>query len=276
MEKIKRTLAKWRELPPEPLPLASIETDPALQPRADDAVSYRDRLRLEQASDEHIAHMRALVEVRSIDTEPVLVAKCGGRLLLVDGHHRLEAYRRAGRETIPARVLAIDRRAAVMASKLVNADATKLPMHLEQKRDALWQYLAEVTARGRLPLPASLREIAATFGVPNTTAQRMAKKVAKIDARDYSPEACDPGTGWPRWRHAKGNAPRDRFADVPLETRQRAQAERLAAKVAKLWADAGPEVAELAAGLLRAEGRDDVADLLDAVEDAAVGDPDDY
>lgn len=278
MEKIQRTLAKWRELPPVPLPLASIETDPALQPRTEDAVGPKDRAKLRRGSDEHVARLRALVEDRRSDTEPVLVAKCGERLLLVDGHHRLEAYRRAGRETIPARVHVTTRPSAVTVSKLVNCDGVKLPMHPDQHRDALWQYLAEVTRRGRLPLPSgvSLRSLAAAFGVANTTAQRMANKVPQIDARDYGPEACDPGTGWPRWRHVRGNAWRETLADVPPDKRRQAQAERLAEKVAKLWADAAPGVAELAAGLLRADGRDGAADLLDAVEDAQTGDHGDY
>src|SRR6185312_6206370 len=131
-------------------------------------VPYADKARTEASSEDHTGTMLlALRASKEVQLEPVLLAEIDGGLLVVDGHHRLSAYQRAQRETIPARVTPMGRRMAVMVSKLVNCEGRALAMHREQRAEAAWQYLAEVTRRGALGLPVgeSLRTVWKQFGI---------------------------------------------------------------------------------------------------------------
>jgi hypothetical protein len=61
----------------------------------------------------------------------------------------------------------------------------------EQRRDAAWQYMAVVTRRGAVGLPAgeSLRTIVGRFGIGYGTAQRMLCKLPEVNPKDWSSEA---------------------------------------------------------------------------------------
>jgi hypothetical protein len=215
---VQRTLSDWLALPIAMAPLEGIETAEALQPRTRDVVSARDRYRLDDASELHIARLRDdLAVFPGKEVDPLLVAEVDGRRLLVDGHHRKEAYRRAGRRAVPVRLLALSVAEAVMVSKLVNCGGVKLPLHPEQAKEAAWQYLAHVTGRGRRPLPLgqSCRAIAGTFGVSKSTVCRMIETLPKVKLEEFGEDALDPGTSWPRWRHCRGNAWRDALGEFP-------------------------------------------------------------
>lgn len=271
MMDIQRTLADWLAQPVAVIPLERIETNEALQPRSRDVVAARDRYRLDEASELHIARLRAdLAAFPAKEVEPLLLADVDGRQLLVDGHHRKEAYRLARRSVVPARLLRLSMGEAVMVSKLVNCGGVKLPLHPEQAKEAAWQYLAHVTERGRQPLPPgqSRRGVAATFGVSKSTVCRMIEMLPKVKLGDFGEDALDPGTGWPRWRQCRGNAWRDVLDDVPLDDRLRLKAEKLAEKLAAMLDKAGPTVSRMATSILLAERRDDAADSLEQYLDA--------
>lgn len=262
---IQRTLVAWQALPVTIVPLEGIETAEALQPRTRDVVAARDRYRLEEASQLHIARLRDdLAAFPGKEAEPLLVAKVDGRQLLVDGHHRKDAYRQARRRVVPVRLLRLSMGDAVMVSKLVNCGGVKLPLHPEQAKEAAWQYLAHVTERGRRPLPSdqSRRGIAGTFGVSKSTVCRMIEMLTKVKLGDFGEDALDPGTGWPRWKYCKGNAWRDAFGDVPLDDRLRHKAERLRMRIAAMLDREGPKVSRMACEGLLAERKDEAADLL--------------
>jgi len=192
------------------------------------------------------------------DLEPVLVAHVGERPLLVDGHHRLKAYRLERRETIPARVLVVTLEQAVMASKLANLDGAKLPMHSEMRRDAAWQYLALVTLRGTLGLPAgeSLRTVGARFGIAHNTVRAMLDRLPEVDPTQFGTEACDPGTGWPRWKFLRESTWKGGLEAMTEERKLRWQAERMAARLARVMDGADLDVIRLAVRFLALEGRD--------------------
>lgn len=198
---IERALQRLQAAEVQHLPLRALETDEALQPREARMVPFREQARAERRSEEHAGTMRlALEAAHTIELEPVLAAGVGGALFVVDGHHRLKAYRLAKRKTIPARVLPMKHRAAVLISKLVNCAERALEMHPEQRRDAAWQYLAAVTHRGAegLPTGESFRTIAGRFGIGKDTVQRMLRTLPKVNPWDHEGHL-DPGTGWPRW-----------------------------------------------------------------------------
>jgi ParB-like chromosome segregation protein Spo0J len=229
------------------LPLAALKTDDTFQPREARMVPFKDQARVERRSEEHVGTMRlALEATHSNELEPVLVAEVDGVPFVVDGHHRLKAYSRAQRETIPARVLPMTRTGAVLVSKLVNCAERALEMHPEQKRDAAWQYMAAVTQRGAIGLPESLRFIAGRFGIGKDTAQRMLRKLPEVNPRDWEGDALDSGTGWPRWKSVREWPQREHDAEMTMEQLIQREAEKTVKKMGVLMYDTSPEAWRLA------------------------------
>jgi len=273
-ERLESLLAEWRAIEPQQATLGHIEQAEAYQPRNNRLAPYKDRGRLEDASEAHVADLASkLGDGRDLD--PLLVARIDGTLYLIDGHHRMKAYRRAGRQSVPVRIRDSTLADALTASKAVNCDGVKLPMHAEQRREAAWQYLAMLTMQGRRDLPEgeSQRGIGRTFGVGKDTIGAMLRKLPKVNPGDYSADACDPGTDWPQWRIVKGNAWRDAFADVPEDLRERHKDERRAAKLARLIDSDGLDAFLRSLRLLEVEA---VTTAADRLAEAGGSEGDDY
>jgi len=193
---IKPLLAEWRKIKPEMVPIASIKTAGAYQPRIDRLPPFKDRRRMSETSQRHADILTGKLGDGQ-NLAPVLVARINGQLYLIDGHHRLDAYRRAERECIPARIRDSTKKQAIRASLAVNCDFVKLPMHPEQCREAAWQTIALLTHQGKRELPqgVSRRDIGRTFGVSHDTIATMTKRLEHVNPADFTPEACHPGTG---------------------------------------------------------------------------------
>lgn len=225
MQNWTETLEAWRALPARRIKRSKIKIDPAFQPRNPFAVGFKNQHRVKQESEDHSRLLKDRLEVCP-ELEPILVAEIEGKLFVVDGHHRLKAYKASGRSEIPAKVYETYWGAAVIVSKLVNLDHRALRMHKEQAREVCWQYLANVTQRGRISHTeaTSYRKVAALFGVSPDTAQRMVKALPLIKLEDFTDDALDPGTGWPLWRFCKGNGnPFELVPDYKLAERQAAK-----------------------------------------------------
>jgi len=228
---IKTLLAEWRKIKPERVEIGSIHTDAAFQPRNARLPPFKDWGRMKKTSQQHTEVLtRKLEDGRNL--APILVARIDGQLFVIDGHHRLDAYSRAKRACIPARIRDSTKKQAVRASLAVNCDFVKLPMHPEQCREAAWQCIALLTHQGKHELPQGIsrRDIGRTFGVSHDTIATMTKRLEYVNAADFPPEACHPGTGWPHWKYVKGNAWRDVNIEVAPEARNQHRAERLAVK----------------------------------------------
>jgi uncharacterized ParB-like nuclease family protein len=246
-------------------------------------VPFKEKTSTEACSEEHIGGMLlALRASTEVQLEPVLLAEIDGGLFVVDGHHRLRAYQRAQRETIPARVMPMGRRMAVMVSKTVNCSDRALKMHAEQRTDAAWQYLAEVTRRGTLGLPAgeSIRSVVGRFGVGYGTVQRMLRKLPAVNPAEWNSEAHDPGTGFPRWRYVReaGAGWRDMKNLLTPEQLMQHEAEKLAKKIGALIDKASPEATRRALEMLANEAKlaASNADTLAFMADIAEPDGGDY
>ncbi|WP_228736333.1 ParB N-terminal domain-containing protein [Xanthomonas euvesicatoria] len=184
--------------------------------------------------------------------DPIWLADIGSAepvetgLYVVDGHHRLRAYQQAGRKQVPAGVLALDWRTAPVVSKLVNCTGRSLALHNEQRRDAAWQYLADLTHRGAIELPSvgeSLRSVAARFGISKSTVSSMLTNMPHVIATEFHALAIDPGTGWPRWRHVRD--PKNPWqTSLPSSDQQQLDrdAERVARHIVKLVDGSSPAV----------------------------------
>lgn len=247
--------------------LQDVKTHTHLQPRCERLVPYKDTGQTKQRSEDHCQVLCSALDVsQEVELEPIWLANIpdtpekdiGAGLYVVDGHHRLSAYSKAKRKTIPARILSMDFAAAVIVSKPVNCNGCKLVMHREQRFDATWQYLAAIMERGAKPLlpnGESLRTIAGKFGIGHNTVSRMLKELRKVQLEDYPPATRDPGTDWPRWKYVR--IPKSIWQTplevLPDEARTLRNAESLARTIASLMENSDPEERALALRMLAAE-----------------------
>jgi hypothetical protein len=267
MDNLERELQAWRETAPVDAAPGSIGKAVGFQPRDLASVPPGKRVAVELELDRHVARMRATLEGNPlVQLDPLLVATIDGRRFVVDGHHRLKAYRLAKRFTVPIRERTMTAQHAALLSRLVNLDGVKLPMTADQCREAAWQYLAHVTGRGRFTLQAcglSKRTVAAKFGnIGRETVANMVRRMeatkAAVDGNEFPAPALDPASRWPLWRYARGESKAAWDAADP-SARYQQQVEQCAAKIGALRSKHGPEVFQRAIAMLRDEGMDDDA-----------------
>ncbi len=262
MKELISLLGAWRGTKVTRVVVSTIVTDDALQARASECLPPGALSADTKQRALHVQGMTAQLADSRTNLEPVLLWKRGDALVLFDGHHRVSAYRKAGRHTIPARLLDADRDTIVQASKLVNVGGEKLGLHPEQRRDAAWQLMAQLTDRGRRPLPISQRALAASMGLSVGVVNSMTKKLMATDPGSFTAHELDPATGWPRWCYARRD--REPSNEVPATTALwHARAHKLAASLADAMERDGPDILREALGLLRDHGADP-----DAIADA--------
>jgi hypothetical protein len=277
LEKLEALLAEWKTAEPQDVPLTDLRTDPALQPRAIECVGFAQANAEDRRSRDHVVILAHRMASRGVELEPLLVLRTDEGLVVFDGHHRLAAYRAAGRDCAPARIRVAEWQSAVAASKLVNIGGEKLGMHVDQRRDAAWQLLAQLTDKGRHALPPgnSQRGVADLFGIAAGTVNGMVKRLRRrdIEPDSYKSDHRDPGTGWPRWQYARN--PRYGDSGQPLRPDQRWQQEvrKLARKLAEAADKHGPGIIRDAVAALREHGMDadeidDLAHLADEIDPA--------
>lgn len=157
------------------LSLADIhECPPLFQPRGD-SLNYAPG-----RSAEHIAELTRGLR-RGEPLEPVTVVAFGQRWYLVDGHHRLEAYRQAKwRNLIPANAQTSDATGAARVAWAVDLSIAgnrdnKLSMSTRDKADAAWRRL--VAAEGQRGAAA---DTVKTIGVSERTVASMAKALRDL------------------------------------------------------------------------------------------------
>jgi hypothetical protein len=269
------TLEHFRRNPIQLLPISDVRLADALQPRVLRIVPIRDKGRIEQGSDQHIATLRLVLEAsEQTQLDPVWIADIrhtehvAPGLYLVDGHHRLTAYKQARRDAIHASILPMDWHVAVTVSKLVNCTGRSLALHKEQCRDAAWQYLATLTHRGanELPKGESLRSVAGRFGISKNTVGSMLTYLPRVVPTEFHSLAIDPGTGWPRWRYVReANSPWQ--TSLPNSDQQQLDrdAEKMARNIVKLVDGSSPAVLARALEML-ANDEVDATDQLASVE----------
>lgn len=121
-----------------------LEVDPdVFQPRYfdDDSTGINSR--------DHVADLVKRLE-REGALDSILVLPMGDKAIVIDGHHRLEAYRKAKKEKINVLVFSDDPQAARLASAHEN-HKIRLPMSLQERNQSAWKLVKE----GKVPASSS-------------------------------------------------------------------------------------------------------------------------
>jgi transposase len=105
--------------------------------------------------------------------DPITLCKVSGALIVVDGHHRTDASRNAGRAVIPARILEASQEEALMLATTLNNKSTWIPQGREEKSEKAWQAMLKLFSGKSWDGGWSARKFAKSFGVGSKTIDRM-------------------------------------------------------------------------------------------------------
>lgn len=105
------------------------------------------------------------------DLDPILVLYCGDDSVVVDGHHRLEAYKRQERKSIPVRYYKGTAEEATREAGKRNSKAV-LPMTSKERMNYAWR----LVLRGK----ASIAETASAAGISPRQVTLMRKRFKEL------------------------------------------------------------------------------------------------
>lgn len=175
---------------PSTLPLDSLEILPELyQSRTD----YEDEHGI--ANRQHVAQLVAALRAsRKAELDPIKVLRVGTRNILVDGHHRLKAYRDAKRQGIPVEWASGSPKDALLAAGAENRKIS-LPLTSLERSARAWTL---VTLGADF---YSKRQIHEGTGASESTIASMRKRLRELqDADEEIPDT---------WQEAKGKKKAD-------------------------------------------------------------------
>lgn len=205
---------------PDRLHLQAITTIPELfQPRG--------------MSNRHISDLVRAIENNG-EVDPMTVMQIGKRVVLIDGHHRIEAYRQAGRTlSIPVRYFEGTLEEAVLEAGQANSKV-KLPMTSQERHDYAWRLV--------LLGKHSKTDVARGSGISPSSVANM-RKVKK----GLGQEAFDCGSWWQARERAQGRG--HEMSEEDREKWKEEWADRVADQLAKMFSTKltnHPEVAAMA------------------------------
>lgn len=204
------------------LPLAAIEQRTELfQPRA--------------MEEHHLQDLRRAIKSQG-SLEPLTVKRFGNLVVLIDGHHRLEAYKLEKRKNeVPVRFFTGTLDEAILESGRANSQA-KLVMSVQEKQNRAWQLI--------LLGQHSKKQIQLSVGVSDGQLGRMRRV-----KNELGPEAYAQDTWAAALREHKG-LERDPFSEDEIDAMLEAQAQDYADRLRREFSSKLPSNPELAARAL--------------------------
>lgn len=225
---------------PDKLPWKDIRQEPALF-----------QARGGQLYEPHLSDLASAIG-REGRLDPVEVIQIGPQAVLIEGHHRMEAYRRAGiTADIPVVYFKGTVQDAVAESGRANSRA-KLPMPLQERTDYAWK----LVKLGR----HSIKETATAANISERQVANMRKVAKALGAGAFNHE---------RWMAAlqasKGIAPLTWEPDE-IEARKEAQAQEYAERLSKAFYNKLTNNPEIAARALALHFGDKLAEVFRELE----------
>lgn len=217
--------ALWDSLEIERVDRREIVTDPAYQPRAPAMIDRAvQRLRQQQALEEMVSQIKLYLQSsRTAETEALWLVELDNKLVLVDGHHRLQAYSETHREEVPAKVYRGKNAQllADLACRLANVRGSRVQLHRQEIVEAFWATLGNLSRNGsrsweRLQLDGySYRSLQAQFG-----GQPALGTISKMVGRLPTARRCfETWKSWPTWKEIRQML-RDRYDTSKPEKEQ--------------------------------------------------------
>lgn len=176
----------------------------------------------------HVKDLTTLLKQgKTLDPVSVWLEPDTNRLVLVDGHHRIAAYREAGwADAIPAEVHHCDRRKARLLAIADNGKA-RLPFNKNERMNAAWALVCDDPTNG---WTYSKAEIEQATGAGNGTIAEMRRTLKRLLADN--PNACI-DQNWNKVLYQlKNENPRD-FTDAQRDAMIAAKTAELDSKVGK-------------------------------------------
>jgi hypothetical protein len=192
---------------PARLPLGSIKEMPEVyQPR-------------DGIADFHITELVKAID-RVGDLDPITVMMVGDQCVLINGHHRLEAYRRAKRKPkdVPVRYFDGDPLQALIEAGSENGKV-RLNLTSRERQDFAWR----LVLTGLLTRPQI--EEAAGISRAQVTLMRKAMTVLGDDAGHYST--------WFKARNAANGREQQQFTDEDIQMWKEQRSDRIADEMAR-------------------------------------------
>lgn len=151
--------------------LASLRTvDAVFQPRALEAGKTHE--------DHAIALKAALKQVTSL--EPLTVLPVGAGFVVVDGHHRLAAYRGSGRTApIPVREFVGNVEGAIIHSRQANSRAV-VPLTAQERTEAAWKLVLLGTRFSKAEVRRATSVSDGTVGTMRKVAKTLGESAARL------------------------------------------------------------------------------------------------
>lgn len=176
----------------------------------------------------HVMELAALLKQgRVLDPVSLWHDPDTGGLVLVDGLHRMAAYREVGWSApIPAEVHHCDRRAARLLAMADNGK-TRLPFNKAERMNAAWALVCDGLPEG---WTYSKSEIEEATGAGNGTIAEMRRTRKKLLAEDADAEICQ---NWRRVLSEIRNQTRHDHSDTQREAMIAAKTAELDSKVGK-------------------------------------------
>lgn len=173
-DRVRALIAQTKSQTPITLPLRDIDQHRTFQKRAAGTEATAQRNAIREKEVEVVKKLTAdLSASPEHHAEPVTVCDVGGRLILVDGHHRYESYKAARRETLPARVIDCAESDAHLLATLLNSYSATIPLGNEEKSQMIWREVVRLHDGTKWAEGFSARRLAGFMGVAPKTVDRM-------------------------------------------------------------------------------------------------------
>lgn len=209
------------------------------------------QIRNAEADERHVNELlRALTIHRALD--PITVWPCGGKVFVVDGHHRLEAYRRSRKPHIPVSYFQGTVDEAIQFAETANGKLSLNITH-EERANYAWKLVTHAEKLGNLSRPQLIQRT----GVSKGTIDSMRKALSVLGARAVI---------LPTWREAMKEWKRNDDDDRDYgEDWQRAEAMKIVDRMGKEFGKTlakRPEIAAIAFSHLLGRKAADVAVMM--------------